>query len=254
MVLESQGNGILQVKEVSRVARRRTYTQQPGGETDLSYVPLDRRRILDTALQLLDEVGLKELSMRKIADKLQVKTASLYYHVKDKEELMQLLSDRISGGMVWPDPSLDWREQLYQWAEQFRAILLSHRDTVELFNQTIANGYERLIQIEKLYQILVSAGFLDMQVPWAASILKNYVLGFVAEDAQLRATAENHHSSYEEMSDQYDQFYSQLPQEQFPNMIRLASYTTKPDWEKEFHFGISVLIEGLSSRLSQEKG
>lgn len=241
---------------MSGIARRRIYTQQPDkatGEPIMSYAPLDRGRILETALQILDEVGLKALSMRKIADKLQVKTASLYYHVKDKEELMQLLSDRICGGMVWPEPSLSWQEQLYQWAEQFRKALLSHRDAVELFNQTIATGYERLTQIEKLYQILVLAGFSDPHVPWVASMLKNYVLGFVAEDVQLKVIARDHHDSYENMSEHYDQLFRLLPQERFPNIVRLASYTTKTNWENEFHFGLSVLIDGFSVKRARSE-
>ncbi|MBD0378582.1 TetR/AcrR family transcriptional regulator C-terminal domain-containing protein [Paenibacillus sedimenti] len=139
--------------------------------------------------------------MRKIADHLHVKTASLYYHVKDKEQLMQLLTDKISGELVWPETSLPWEEQVYQWADQFRKVLLAHKNAVELFNQTIAVGYERLTQIEKLYQLLVSAGFSDPQVPWIASMLKNYVLGFVAEEVRLNAIAGKEHSSYEELGD-----------------------------------------------------
>ncbi|MDP4096206.1 TetR/AcrR family transcriptional regulator C-terminal domain-containing protein [Paenibacillus sp. P96] len=234
------------------MARRRiTWLPNSVNEEGTGHIPLDRVRILETALWLLDEIGLKELSMRKIADKLGVKTASLYYHVKDKEELMQMLSDRISGEMVWPEISLSWQEQIYQWAGQFRRVLLSHRDTVELFRQTIAMGYERLTQIEKLFQLLVSAGFSDSHVPWIASMLKNYVLGFVAEEDQLQAIAKNHYSSYDEMGNQYDQFYRQLPEERFPNMIRLASYTTKTNWENEFYFGLSVLIDGFSVKLTE---
>ncbi|UJF34632.1 TetR/AcrR family transcriptional regulator C-terminal domain-containing protein [Paenibacillus hexagrammi] len=234
--------------------RRRTIEQQDGrGDTMGSgYIPLDRERILGAAIQLLNEVGLKELSMRKIADQLQVKTASLYYHVKDKEELMQLLSDRICKDMVWPDSSLGWQGQILQWAEQFRKVFLSYRDAVELFNQTIATGLERLTQIEHLYQLLTNAGFPDRYVPWVASMLKNYVLGFVAENAQLMATASSQYASYEDMSEQYDQFFRQLPEERYPNIIRLASYTTKTDWEKEFQFGMDVLIGGLTEKFKKE--
>ncbi|WP_165452471.1 TetR/AcrR family transcriptional regulator C-terminal domain-containing protein [Paenibacillus thalictri] len=227
------------------------YIHRPDGQNEelgSGHVPLDRERILGTALEVLNEVGLKDLSMRKIADKLQVKTASLYYHVKDKEELMQLLSDRICRGMAWPEPSLAWQEQIYQWAEQLRKVLLSYRDAVELFNQTIARGSERLVQIEKLYHLLVSAGFPDIHIPWIAAILKNYVFGFVAENVQLMTIANNQYDSYENMSAHYEQFYEQLPEDTFPNMIRLASYTTKTDWEKEFHFGLSVLIDGLKDK------
>ncbi|MFB9331117.1 TetR/AcrR family transcriptional regulator C-terminal domain-containing protein [Paenibacillus aurantiacus] len=219
-------------------------------EEGTSYIPLDRRRILDTAMQVLDEIGLKELSMRRIADQLQVKTASLYYHVKDKEELMQLLLDAICREMAWPSTSLSWQEQIYQWAEQFRKVLLSHRDAVELFNLAIPSGYERLTQVEKLYQVFVTAGFSDLQVPWMASMLKNYVLGFAAEEARLQATAKNQYASYEDMEEKADQFFRQLPEEQFPNMIRLAAYTTKTNWDHEFHFGLRVLIDGFSANAS----
>ncbi|MFC5407087.1 TetR/AcrR family transcriptional regulator C-terminal domain-containing protein [Cohnella soli] len=238
------------MKEVRVMARRRT-TRVSNAliVEDPIHIPLDQARILETALQLLNEMGLRELSMRKIADKLQVKTASLYYHVKDREQLMQLLLDRICREMVWPEAGLPWQDQIYQWAGQFRKVLLSHRGAVELFSQTIASGYERLTQIEKLYQLLVSAGFADLQVPWIASMLKNYVLGFVAEEDQLQSIAKDQDVSYEEMGEQVDQFFRQLPEEQFPNMIRLATYTTKTNWENEFHFGLSVLIDGFSVKL-----
>lgn len=237
------------------MARRRIYIQQSDGQNEemsSNHVPLGRERILGAALVVLNEVGLKDLSMKKIADKLQVKTASLYYHVKDKEELMQLLSDRISRGMVWPEPSMDWEEQIFQWAEQFRRVLLSYRDAVELFTQTIARGVHRLTQIEKLYELLVFAGFSDTHIPWTASLLKNYVLGFVAENVQLMAIARGQFASSEDMSEQYEQFYRQLPEEKFPNMIRLAPYTTRPDWEKEFQFGLRVLIDGLADKRIQK--
>ncbi|CAG7643121.1 hypothetical protein PAESOLCIP111_04426 [Paenibacillus solanacearum] len=190
--------------------------------------------------------------MKKIADKLQVKTASLYYHVKDKEELMQLLSDRICRGMVWPESSLAWEEQIFQWAEQFRRVLLSHRDAVELFTQTIARGVDRLTQIEKLYELLVLAGFSDSHIPWTASLFKNYVLGFVADNVRIMAIASGQFTSSDDMSEQYEQFYRQLPEEKFPNTIRLAPYTTRPDWEKEFQFGLRVLIDGLADKRKQE--
>lgn len=227
------------------------YADRPGdaaGEPAPGYMPLERGRILETALKLLDELGLKDLSMRKIADDLQVKTASLYYHVKDKEELMQLLSDRICGGMDRIDPSLPWREQLTQWANQFRTVLLSRRDAVELFRQTIANGHERLTQIERLFQCLVSAGFSDCQVPWLASMVKSFVLGFAEEEARFRARARGF-ASREAMNEHDEQAFRLLPEERFPNMVRLAAVTTSTDWEQEFRFGLSVLIDGFAAKL-----
>ncbi|MBW7453280.1 TetR/AcrR family transcriptional regulator C-terminal domain-containing protein [Paenibacillus sepulcri] len=234
------------------MARRRIYPQNlaSGSEgQEITHIPLDQARITQTALLLLNEIGLKELSMRKIADKLQVKTASLYYHVKDKDQLLQLLADKISEQMVWPDADLPWTDQILQWGEQFRRALHAYRDAVDIFNTTIAMGYHRLLQIEKLYKLLASAGFPDHQIPWAASMLKNHVLGFVAEEARLREFAGEDGDTQEKMSGNFNQFYSQLPEDQFPYMIRLASYTTNSNWDEEFQFGLSVFIAGFSLKL-----
>jgi TetR/AcrR family tetracycline transcriptional repressor len=219
-------------------------------ESEGNHIPLSRSRITQSAIRLLNELGLKELSMRKVADDLLVQPASLYYHVKGKEQLLQLLSDKISSEMVWPDSSLPWREQLLQWGEQFRKVLHGYRDAVELFNSTIGLGYNRIMQIEKLYQMLVSAGFEDKQIPWIASMLKNYVFGFVAEEARFVSFADNSDATPEQLSQQYNQIYSSLSKEQFPNIIRLASYTTNTDWQQEFHFGLGVIIDGLSVKLA----
>jgi TetR/AcrR family tetracycline transcriptional repressor len=216
-----------------------------------AHIPLDRVRIIQTALRLLNQIGLKELSMRKIADELQVKTASLYYHIKDKEQLLQLLADKISEDMNWPDTfaSLSWKEQMERWGGQFRDMLHKYRDAVEIFQSTLATGYGRLTQIEKLYRIFVSAGFRDDQIPWMASMLKNYVLGFVAEEIRLAHLAGQGDAAIEKLGEQYVEFYRRLPEKQFPNIIRLAPYTTSTDWQNEFQFGLGVLIDGFSLKL-----
>ncbi|SEG74913.1 TetR/AcrR family transcriptional regulator [Paenibacillus sp. UNC499MF] len=234
------------------MARKRTVSAHPPTgrhEDENLHTPLDRNRIVQTALQLLNESGLKELSMRKIADKLQVKTASLYYHVEDKDQLMRLLLDQICGTMAWPDSSLPWNKQLIMWAEQFKHVLLSHRDAVELFNSGFGGGYERLTQMEKLYGLFVTAGFKDDQIPWIASMVKNYVLGFAAEEARIHAFAGGVQTTPKELGEQYSCFFRQLPEERFPHLIRLASHTTNTNWAKEFEFGLGVLINGFAAKL-----
>ncbi|MFD0695101.1 TetR/AcrR family transcriptional regulator C-terminal domain-containing protein [Paenibacillus sp. GCM10027628] len=234
------------------MARRRIYPQSRltgFEEIEPTHIPLDRARIIEVTVDLLNECGLKDLSMRKIADALGVKTASLYYHVKDKDQLLQLLGDKISEDMIWPDPQLPWKEQMAQWGANFRKILSSYRDAVEIFNSAIGIGDGRLKQIEKLYQLFVAAGFQDSQIPWMAAMIKNYVLGFVAEEARLSFFAQQGEVDAQQFSEQYNQFYSRLPADRFPNMIRLAPYTTSSNWENEFQFGLGVLIDGFSMKL-----
>src|SRR5947208_6856982 len=88
---------------------------------------LSRERIRDTALQLIDRDGLAELSMRKLAQELNVQAASLYSHYATKE---QVLDEVASAIMAKVDASAfereDWRRALMSWARSYRAALAAH--------------------------------------------------------------------------------------------------------------------------------
>src|SRR6266700_1708933 len=69
-------------------------------------VALDPDQIVQAALQLLGEVGLDGLTMRRLAERLNIKAASLYWHVRDKEELIVLLANEICASVSAPGASL----------------------------------------------------------------------------------------------------------------------------------------------------
>ena len=75
---------------------------------------LTRDRLVKAALELIQEEGLEGLSMRALADRLEVKAASLYWHVRDRRELVELLAESIletvpatSGRSGWRDAVLE---------------------------------------------------------------------------------------------------------------------------------------------------
>src|SRR4029453_10161474 len=90
--------------------------------------PLDQAQVVRAALRLLDEVGLDDLTMRRLAAHLGVKAASLYRHVHNKDELLALLGDEISSAIPAPRASGTWQEQLTVMAWNVRRGLLAHRD------------------------------------------------------------------------------------------------------------------------------
>ena len=68
--------------------------------------PLTRERVLRTAVALADEGGIESLSMRKLAQALDVVPMALYRHVANKDELLDGLVDVVVGEI---DPPLDGR-------------------------------------------------------------------------------------------------------------------------------------------------
>lgn len=94
----------------------------------------DRRSVVDCALRLLDDVGLPDLSMRRLAAELDVQASALYWHFANKQELLAAVADRILSAIPEPDPSLT----LAPTARAIRDALLAYRDGAEVVMSTYA--------------------------------------------------------------------------------------------------------------------
>src|SRR5215510_13131524 len=120
--------------------------------------PLDQAQVVRAALELLDDVGLDALTMRRLAERLDVKAASLYRHVRNKEELLALLGDEISAEIPLPIASGSWRDQLAASAHNVRRGLLAHRDAARVLASTPPAGPRRLRHVEAILRTLRAAG------------------------------------------------------------------------------------------------
>lgn len=94
----------------------------------------DRQSIIDRALRLLDDVGLPDLSMRRLATELEVQPSALYWHFDSKQELLGAVADRIL--LTAPDP--DEALPLMRTAVSIRDALLAYRDGAEVVLSTYA--------------------------------------------------------------------------------------------------------------------
>ncbi|MGB3374062.1 MAG: TetR family transcriptional regulator [Microbacterium sp.] len=94
----------------------------------------DRQSIVDCALRLLDDVGLPDLSMRRLASELDVQASALYWHFDSKQELLGAVADRILHTVPDPDESIP----LARTAASIRDALLAYRDGAEVVLSTYA--------------------------------------------------------------------------------------------------------------------
>lgn len=208
---------------------------------------LDRPRIVAAALALMDEVGMDGLTMRSLADSLGVTAASLYRHVRDKDELLVLLADEISGEIPLIATDKPWQEALLEGAHAVRRLLLVHRDAARLLSSTPPAGPQRLAQIEAILSVFLQAGFTDRDAAWAAYHFNNLVMEFVADEVQLAsAAAAAGRSRGELLAEARDQLRS-LPPHQFPALVRLADYVAEDDADALFDFGLQLALAGLES-------
>ncbi|MGN9814267.1 TetR/AcrR family transcriptional regulator [Streptomyces sp. SD11] len=146
---------------------------------------IDRALVADTALRLLNEVGLNGLSLRVIAKELDVKAPALYWHFKDKQALLDEMATemyrRMIAGTPIP-PDTDWRERLLTANRGLRAALLSYRDGAKVFSGSRFTGTVHAAQMEENLRALVDAGFTLRQAVRAFTTAYLYTLGFVTEE------------------------------------------------------------------------
>jgi TetR/AcrR family tetracycline transcriptional repressor len=89
---------------------------------------LSRERLVQAALELIQEEGLDGLSMRGLADQLEVKAASLYWHVRDRRELVELLADSILATVPAAQRSSGWRQAVLDAGVALRHRVVAQKD------------------------------------------------------------------------------------------------------------------------------
>jgi len=204
--------------------------------------PLDRARIVSAALALLDEVGLDQLTMRRLADKLGVKAASLYRHVRDKDELLVLLGDEISGQIPPMSETGPWRQRLIDMAFNVRRGLLAHRDAARLLAITPPFGPRRLRHIETMLKMLRDAGLSPRDAVRAAYHCNNFVTEFAADEARFSAYAG---SSRKKTLALARKEFKSLPPAEYPTVVSLADELAADDSDGLFRFGLDIWLAGI---------
>lgn len=145
---------------------------------------IGRDRIVDEALLLLDEVGIDKLSTRKLAERLGVRQPALYWHFRNKSELL----DAINSEMLLryhcdrlPKPGQDWMTFTLANARSIRRTLLSVRDGARLTAGTRPSVAE-FADAEKVLQLYVDTGFSAEEAFGIAICVTRYVVGYVLEE------------------------------------------------------------------------
>lgn len=143
----------------------------------------DRDAVARAALALLDEVGLADLSMRRIAARLDVQPSALYWHFSSKQELLAELADRITASVHGGDTAV------LALARSIRDALFTYRDGAELVLSTYALGLGSAQARIALEDALRRGGAPDAAE--RASALLHFVLGH-ATLVQQRMHADSH--------------------------------------------------------------
>ncbi|MEU7873928.1 TetR/AcrR family transcriptional regulator C-terminal domain-containing protein [Dactylosporangium sp. NPDC049140] len=160
------------------------------GGTDLA---LDRQRIVDEAVALLDAEGLDSVTTRKLAARLGVQSPTLYWHVPNKAALVTAIADAILdqefGDMAPPEPDQPWKDWLSGLAGRLRRALLAHPDGARVISA--AQLSVRMAAISDLaMSTLVARGISLRQARVIVLTVERFTVGHVLEEQAPRPDAE----------------------------------------------------------------
>ncbi|MEW9549250.1 TetR/AcrR family transcriptional regulator [Nonomuraea sp. NPDC050783] len=216
---------------------------------------LSQDLIVETGLRILDAEGFDALSMRRVAQELDTGPASLYAHVANKDELLELIYDRVLGEIDLPelDPSR-WKEQLRAYCVEVHRVLGRHTDVARVALANIPTGANSLRAGEFVFALLLGAGMQPVEASLAMDRLSLYLVGDAYEDslhwARMRAAGVDSPEEYfERFVSQITSYYRALPADSFPYLHRYIDELTASDNEDRFSYGLELMLDGIEARM-----
>lgn len=186
---------------------------------------LHKPDVVAAATKILDDHGIADLTMRRLARELDVTPGALYWHFANKQELLGAVADHILQAARVDTGNLAWRDKIHESGRALRDALLSHTDGAELVSASFAAGESTVISeiVDRLAGAARDAGVNDTDIDAAARTVVYYVLGFtVDEQSRLQWDA-----------------VGALGDDQ--------SLLTR-DNTRQFRFGLRLLIDGLAAQ------
>jgi AcrR family transcriptional regulator len=210
--------------------------------------PLSEDAIVDAALAITRAEGLDAVTMRRVAATLDTGAASLYVYVRNREDLLRAMMDRVAGTVppISPDPER-WREQVYDLMRRLRDALEAHPGLASFLVGEPPTTENALAGAESLLGILLAGGIAPQDAAWAVDILMLIVTATATEADIRRAAGDGADLDVFRIRDTF----AGLPPARFPLLVSHASELVAGAGDERFRFAIDTFLDGLAARAAQ---
>ncbi|MFA4082001.1 TetR/AcrR family transcriptional regulator C-terminal domain-containing protein [Mycobacteroides salmoniphilum] len=196
--------------------------------------PLNRHDLVRRATAILDDYGIADLTMRRLARELDIAPSALYWHFANKQQLLGAVSDHVLAPLAETDcRDVPWQQRVDFLCSALRDALLSHKDGAELVSASFASGQtsHMITVLDRLAEAAVTSGLGAVPAALAARSIVYYVLGYVA-DEQSRL-----------------QWDSAGALEEGQSLLADGAALTDPT--AQFGFGVRLLVDGIDQLARQ---
>jgi TetR/AcrR family tetracycline transcriptional repressor len=214
---------------------------------------LTRERVVAEALTVIATDGVSALSMRTLATRLGVVPGALYRHVRNKEQLLDLVLD---GVLAEVDCEVGhsglWTERVKVLAHRLRAVLEDHPGIAGLLKTRDPLGPHSLALAEAFLTPLHAAGLSEQETGLAFSLIYDYTVGFALGD---RTSVNEQRVQDAATRRELHAFLRSLPTDRFPTLVALGDHVWVDNRNERFTAGLDTLADGLeATRRRQRRG
>ena len=228
--------------------RRREERRAERGARRSGRGSLTVERIADAALAIVDEEGLDALTLRRLAAVLGVGATTIYWYVRDKNELLDLARDRMVAEVRVLPSAEGWRPQADAFARGLRATLLRHANAAAIWGMRPALGPNAVEIMERLLGAFKESGLSDDDAADACVVLLNFIIGSASwQNAQARPED----PTRAEQVERARAYVAGLPSDRLPNLRRVGGRILGGDPEARFELGLSALLDGFAARVER---
>jgi AcrR family transcriptional regulator len=204
---------------------------------------LSRDVVVAAALAVVDKEGGDALTMRRVADEIGASASSLYGYVANKEELIQLVLERILEEVKLPAEGGRWQDELKEFGRSLLDVFRRHRGVAALTLGRVVIGSTMLEAVERSLAELRAAGMPDQVAVYVGDLFSLYVAAIAYEMDMTPPQADG------DFAAQFSGWLSSLPRDRFPNVTELAPMMVAGNADDRFEWGMDVIVRGLASYL-----
>jgi len=204
--------------------------------------PLTRERVLLGAVEVADRGGIASLTIRSLAEQLDVKPMSVYHHVASKSEILDGIVDHVFSEIDLPVPGKAWKSEIRRRSVSAREVLRRHPWAIQLLQSRTNPGPATLRHHDAVIGTLRDAGFSVTKTAHAFALIDSYVFGFALSEAALPIHGPE---TVPEVVAKMEQTYS--PKD-YPHLTEFSvKHILKPgyDFGEEFEFGLDLVLDAL---------
>lgn len=209
---------------------------------------LSRDNIINAAYDYADNHGIDSLSMRKLAALLGVKAMSLYNHLRNKDDIIDCLVDKVISEIALPDVNQNWKKAMKNRAVSAHTVLLKHEWATLPIISRINVGQAMLTYFDRSLTCLRNAGFSLIEADYAINTFDSYIYGFT----MIKLNFPIAEPDYAEAARDADKI---IPRSSCPSLLELSQLVKERTYNgiQDFSFGLDFILEGLDRLLNKMK-